>query len=592
MNQPKKWNPMMVSAVFGLLLLNLFITTPQQTYGKTADFLTPFSLTVNSTADPGDGVCDTTECTLREAITLANDTPGSNTINFNIPGNGPHTIQPTSALPQLNEGIVIDGYTQPGAQPNTNPLELGSNAVLMIELDGSQAGDANGLSIMSEGGTVTIRGLVINHFRGNGIGSDIGEALPQVGHRFEGNYIGTDVTGMIPLGNGAGIMLAGFSWEYVTIGGTTPAARNVISGNGVGVYIGYRYPSYNIIQGNYIGTDATGQTSLPNSVGVTLYGYHNTVGGTEPGTANVISGNSQYAILADDNDSSNFVYGNFIGTDATGTVPLGNAGGGIHSHNGYLHIVNNIIAFNGGNGIASHEYGWSLPRLAISDNTIFSNGALGIDLNNDGITPNDPNDLDQGLQNFPVLYTAYTDGVNTTIEGVLDSDPRLPDYPYTLQFFANSACDPSGNGEGESLLGSLTVTLGVDGSAPFTMTIPTAVPPGYWVTATATGGETSEFSACQLVVALPDTTAPVCTWVDTSGPVGHVTIQDTQSGLATIQILQSRNTFVTIPPFTPGTTQAVDVTIQLMQPSRPGQVRLMTSDLAGNRTLCNGQIRP
>lgn len=555
----------------------------------TAVKISPFTLTVNSIADPGDGSCDTTECTLREAITLANIHSG--TISFNIPGLGPHTIQPTSELPQLNGGIVIDGYTQPGAHPNTNPLELGSNAVLMIELDGSQAGYADGLPIMSEGGSVTIRGLVINRFRGSGIGSDIGEFLPQVGHRFEGNFIGTDVTGMIPLGNGAGINLSGYSWEYVTIGGTTPATRNVISGNGVGVYIGYRYPSYNIIQGNYIGTDATGQTPLPNSIGLTLYGYHNTVGGVEPGTANVISGNTLYAILADDDDSSNFVHGNFIGTDATETVPLGNAAGGIHIHNGYLHIVNNTIAFNGGNGIASHLYGGPVPRLAILDNTIFSNIGLGIDLNNDGITPNDPNDADW-LQNFPVLHAAHTDGVNILIEGVLNSNPASPGTPYTLQFFANSTCDPSGNGEGENLLGSLTVTIGSDGNAPFTATLPTAVPPGHWVTATATRGKTSEFSACQVVEELLDTTAPICVWVDTSGPEGLVTFQDTQSGLATIQIAQSRNVIITIPPFAPGTTDGVDATITLINSRRQGQVRFITTDVAGNRVLCNGRIRP
>ncbi len=133
------------------------------------------TLTVTSIADggdtnPGDGACDdgTGSCTLRAAIEEANANSGLDGVVFAIPGAGPHTIRPGSALPTITDPVVIDGYTQPGASPNTNGPGLGSNAFLLIELDGSNARqDANGLRISA--GNSTVRGLVINRFSGSGI---------------------------------------------------------------------------------------------------------------------------------------------------------------------------------------------------------------------------------------------------------------------------------------------------------------------------------------------------------------------------------------------------------------------------------------
>ena len=97
------------------------------------------ALVVNTNDDIDDGVCDANHCSLREAINAANATSGTAEIDFNIPGAGPHTIQPLSALPTITDPVIIDGYTQPGASPNTNGPGLGSNAVLKIELDGTSA---------------------------------------------------------------------------------------------------------------------------------------------------------------------------------------------------------------------------------------------------------------------------------------------------------------------------------------------------------------------------------------------------------------------------------------------------------------------
>ncbi|MCH7756255.1 hypothetical protein IH970_14180, partial [candidate division KSB1 bacterium] len=116
---------------------------------------------ITNTNDSGSG-------SLRQAILDANANPGKDEIVFNIPGAGPHTVQPTSALPTITDAVNIDGLTQPGASCNSWP------PTLQIELDGTNAGNTSGLSISA--GNSGVRGLVINRFLGNGIdlGIDLG----------------------------------------------------------------------------------------------------------------------------------------------------------------------------------------------------------------------------------------------------------------------------------------------------------------------------------------------------------------------------------------------------------------------------------
>ena len=148
---------------------------------------------VTTTADSGAG-------SLRDAITLANANPGLDTITFHIPGSGVHTIIPASDLPNITDPVIIDGYTQPGASPNTNPLTLGpgalgSNAVILIELSGSGgAAGAPGLGLNISAGNSTVRGLAINRFARSGINLE-----PADGNIIEGNFLGTDPTGTVDL---------------------------------------------------------------------------------------------------------------------------------------------------------------------------------------------------------------------------------------------------------------------------------------------------------------------------------------------------------------------------------------------------------
>ena len=167
--------PSFFAATPGAFTFTLTVTDPGGLVGiATVTVTVRFPLTVNSTGDggetsTGDGVCDngTGACTLRAAIEEANASAGTDTIAFNIPGTGPHAIQPASALPTITDPVVIDGYTQTGASPNTNPVTTGSNAVLKIELDGSNAGASSVDGLLITTGSSVVRGLVINRFSPN-----------------------------------------------------------------------------------------------------------------------------------------------------------------------------------------------------------------------------------------------------------------------------------------------------------------------------------------------------------------------------------------------------------------------------------------
>jgi parallel beta-helix repeat protein len=310
------------------------------------DRLAPAVFTVTNAGDTGAGVGLAGD--LRYCITQANATPGTDTIQFAIPGAGLHTINLTSALPAITDPVVIDGYTQAGTSLNT--LATGDNAVLAIELNGSAAGTGvNGLT--SNAGGCTIRGLVIDGFGANGIGISGASAS---GNIIEGNFIGTDATGTTASGN-AGDGVAISNGPNNTIGGITADARNVISGNtGDGVDI--TGAAGNVVEGNFIGTDATGTAKLGNtSLGVYIGASNNTVGGTAAGAGNIISAN-HLGVRIDGVD--NQVLSNFIGTDVTGSHSLGNQFEGVIFLNGSNNTVGgttaaarNVISGNGEVGL-------------------------------------------------------------------------------------------------------------------------------------------------------------------------------------------------------------------------------------------------
>lgn len=363
------------------------------------------------------------------------------------------------------------------------------------------------------GGTSTAARNLISGNAGIGIsiinGDDDGDAD---GNVIRGNYIGTEVSGTAVLSNtltGVVIMDAANN----DIGGTSGGASNLISGNGeYGVIIMEDGATGNDVQGNFIGTDFDGDAVIPNQgAGVLITNASsNTVGGATAAAGNLISGNVLQGVRLI-SAYTNTVRSNLIGTQAGGTSPLGNGSHGVVIADGDDNIIGvdgvspqgNTIAYNSGDGV----FVFSGAGNQILSNSIFDNDELGIDLGNDNVvTPNDDDDPDTGannLQNFPVLTTASVDG-NTTIEGVLNSTASTQ---FTVQFFANTACDPSGFGEGRTYLATDTTTTDGAGDAAISVTVAGDLT-GQFITATATDPDdnTSEFSNC-----IPVPSAPVLT---------------------------------------------------------------------------------
>ena len=457
------------------------------------------TITVNSTADTNTRDND---LTLREAIMLANgglavgdlleeecaevsnstygppcsttDSIGAgsaDTIEFNIPGTGPHTIQPASALPDITDPVTIDGYTQPGASANTNPPDLGSNAVLKIELDGSNAGAGiNGLKITA--GSTTVRGLVINRFGFCGVLAVSNNVVLQ------GNFIGTDVTGTAAVGNGVGIYID--QTPNGTIGGMAPGARNVISGNGSGVLL--NHAGGTLVQGNLIGTNAAGTAEVGNtSEGIRIYGSGSsgcTIGGTTAAARNVISGNT-WGVEIGYFAAGNVIQGNFIGTNVAGTGALGNHIWGVTIHNGAnsntvggtASGTGNIIAYTGpgtlGNGQGVQVSGASATGNTIRGNSIHSNVAQGIENVNGGNAE---------------LAPPTIESVGASVSG--HTSPKC--YPCTVEVFSDT--------EDEGRLFHGSTTTNDDASGTWTYADP-VTGPNITATITDADGNTSEFSA-------------------------------------------------------------------------------------------------
>jgi uncharacterized repeat protein (TIGR01451 family) len=523
------------------------------------------NVTVISTGDDGSAG------TLRWAILQVNADSVSGSIGFNIPGTGVQVISVSRALPPVTRPVVIDGTTQPGFQGR--PL---------IQIDGTSAGSgAQGL-VLSSGGSV-VRGLAITDFSAAGLVLNGG-----AGNLVQGNVLGADPGGSHASPNGDGIQIVGSSGN--TIGGSSTGAGNLISGNlgsGIRVLFAGRDSSANLIEGNRIGTTADGTSAQGNHIsGVLISGASaNQIGGSDPGTGNVISGNLQNGVeitagasgtlvagnligtsadgqhaLGNQQDgirvnasanstiggntpgaanliSSNLgdgiettwgaggtlIVGNSIGTDLTGILALGNHGNGVtlgssrNSVGGLNAGAGNVIAFNGTGLLgAGVQLVGMVNQNRILSNSIHDNAGLGINLGS-GPTPNHAPGQSQGpnnYQNYPVLSPAQTDGQTTTVNGNLLGQANTS---YTVQFFWSPTADPSGYGEGQYPLGTVSVTTDATGNAKMSVGV-AAVPPNSVISATATdpAGNTSEFSpdvfvrgATHLVVGMQAAPNPV-----------------------------------------------------------------------------------
>lgn len=452
---------------------------------------------------------------------------------------------------------------------NGNPLLVQGNFI-GTDITGTVAlgNFGSGVSIQGEnltiGGTTAGAGNVISGTTGDaifgasgirGTGGDGGVLAKLI----QGNRIGTNAAGTAALPNARFGIDGSTGVPFDTIGGVNPAARNIISGNGIhGIETGTTGASSltPLIAGNFVGTNAAGSGAIPNG------GFGIFFGGSIAAllTSNVVSGNTGGGILYCSNTvgSSDTIAQNLIGTDAGGNNPLGNGGVGLSTSCGGAvgngRIIGNTIAANGSHGILI-DGGYNLDlqdnfigtnvngslnlgnggdgirfvtafsqndvtfnritrnagngvNLATSDifsvenfvahNRIWDNNGLGIDLGGDGVTPNDACDPENGtnhLQNYPVIASAIRRGNNIRVTGTFNSAVG-PDY--RLRFYGNETADPSGFGEGERSLGEINVAVPVGCQMNFTATVPIIPSSARCVSATATDtdGNTSEFSRC------------------------------------------------------------------------------------------------
>ncbi|MBP7376165.1 MAG: hypothetical protein KA956_06785, partial [Pyrinomonadaceae bacterium] len=465
-------------------------------------------------------------------------------------------------------GNVISGNLQTGIQlsalANNNRIEgniVGLNANGNVAIPNS-----NGIALFDRantnmiGGSAANAGNVISGNLNSGIVLNDGANTNQIA----GNKIGTDLTGLIDLGNGlrgVEILQGGVVGNVTTnnvIGGLTAAERNIISGNNNGgVRIAGTTTLSNVIAGNYIGADATGNGYLQNDVyGVRIESPQNTIGGGTTAHRNVISGqvaSSYNGIVIANTGISTMVQNNYIGTNADGDdylfngigitcsgsgvvidsnlisgsfygALLGNVNGGIITNNkfgtnaagtsllgnGYsIYLTDssnvkigedassnaapNTIAGGTRTGIVIN--GGGIGNM-IRQNSIYDNAQFGIDLGDDGPTQNDPGDIDlaNNLQNFPVLNS-----VTTVIDGSLNSTPFRT---FRIEFFNSTTGDPSGYGEGKTFITSTNVST--DGAGNVNFSVPNPIPIGGFISATATDlttNDTSEFSAIKQVLA-------------------------------------------------------------------------------------------
>ena len=470
------------------------------------------TVTVINTNDSGAG-------SLRQAILDSNAAPGADVIEFNIPGSGPHTITPSSALPAFDFTTVVDGFTQTGASPNT--LADGNDASIEIILDGSVAGGTglnignssssvrglsfvnwgigvetgfggtiagNFIGVMPDGSTVAANstGIYAGNQPGILIGTD-GDGLNDFGERnvisgsvgseiqfqgsnsmgvVAGNFIGVSADGTAVIGNSSiGVQLStGANTVRIGTDGSNDAfnaaERNVISGHGNTAISG---GTNMVIAGNYIGTDVFGTTALGNSSGIV--GSEGRIGTNADGIAdaletNLISGNTAFGLLGSFNDTT--IAGNLIGTDITGTLPLGNGSVGIQiggsntTIGGTTAIERNIVSGNTGPGIVVTNAGLGVEVLGNYIGTDVT-GSIALANTEDGIritnsSPLISNNIVSGNAQDGIELSGTGDGIDDSAVLWLKGE--------------NDFTDEVGANDGTNV-GGVTFGVGVDGGQAF-----------------------------------------------------------------------------------------------------------------------------
>lgn len=494
---------------------------------STAGFAATF--TVNSSSDLATQNCTGGACSLRGALIAANATVAQDTIAFNIPQADPGYQAATqhwrisvgaNELPGVDEAVLIDGFTQPGAIANTQtPAQGGLNSVLKIEIQGDVNSSLVAFNLLGYSATLpsTFRGLVIDGFQVSQILLDGG-----VAHRIEGCYIGTDVQGQTALPGNIGINIGPGRANY-QIGGLLAAQRNLIASPQNSAINGFNRTGFAqeyidlVIQGNLIGLNRQGNAALNNlnptapALSFSKPMRNALIGGNVANARNVISGYPAGAIRLDSLDDAigninTRIEGNYIGTDVTGTRAIGNGYGAVlqpairitgticdFTIGGSAAGQANLIAYSADAGIVVNK----CTGVQMPFNRFLANRAGALDLILDttaiGVTANDANDPDEGgnrLQNFPELTLPAVGSSNLSYR--VDTTAANGKYPITVDFY-RAGCD----GGSETFLTSTSISAA---QAQQTLTLDTT-PLGNIRPLTAAAvddaGNTSEFAPAQ-----------------------------------------------------------------------------------------------
>jgi len=418
-------------------------------------------------------------------------------------------------------GIEIRGV---GAQVNTvehSYIGVNNDGIMAIPNNGEGVLLTQGASGNVVGGIEEQNRNVISGNKKNGIRLSEDYELITFNNFIASNYIGTDRTGKNAIPNEEnGILVEGMN---NLIGGGWYRNQNVISGNKKNGIALEGYDSHgNSVEQNLIGLNFEGKFSLPNGEnGILIHNAtDNLIGETNwwvPGHYNVISGNkgSGVLIMGDDNyplkKAKNTIAHNFIGVTSD-WEQLSNGGHGVFINNASKNqIIFNTIACNTNNGVTITGKDEAIENL-ISVNSIYENGALGIDLGFDGVTHNDHLDPDDGpnhLQNFPKIDFVTSSPLGLIVSGGMES---LPDTKFDIEFYWNRTIDTCGYGEGKEYIDFKQVKTDADGRCTFCFIFTKFYAyPGDYITALAIdpNNNTSEFCLGRTVSVIPHVKANV-----------------------------------------------------------------------------------
>lgn len=436
-------------------------------------------LTVTNTQASGTG-------SLAQAVASANAFNGAQSIEFDISGSCPRVITLSSTL-QVTDELRIKGQTQPGTVLNSLDFGAYNGAPCIVLRAGTNVADAINFDSGESTDDLEIFNLGFSGFSGGGVTIRSG-----VGHRLAGLQFGATV-GSFPLDDVSFAIRVLENASDVEIGGTDPQYVNLIGNSNIGIQLSG--PGGNLVQGNAIGS--RGLDDLGNVLGILVSSPSNLIDNNR-----VVLSSSPNLLITGTAARLNVVTNNTLSVSDSNGVSISSG-----AHQNRIGPDNSITS-NDGDGVFIS----SGARNQVRENRFTSNGGLGIDLDDDGVAPNDDDPIStpvtglaNRLQNYPLLDTVQRSRLFNQTYVSLDGSLRTTPGTYAVDIYRVTSCDASGHGEGTALIGSASVdvscTILLNGQCaePFSILLPEgdfSETDSIALTATGAGGSTSEFSPC------------------------------------------------------------------------------------------------